>query len=48
MKLKKLADKKCIHDFSFVLDPSVPSAKGTCIYHGDFISDSGACPVCND
>ncbi len=47
MKLLKLAGKKCIHSFSFILSPSVPSVKGSCFYHGSFESESGACPKCN-
>jgi hypothetical protein len=47
MKLKKLARKKAIHAFSFILNKMVPSVSGTCFYHGAFESESGACPQCN-
>lgn len=46
MKLTKLAENKSIHDLSLVLDMNVPSASGTCLYHGTFDSESGACPSC--
>ncbi|WP_167406109.1 hypothetical protein [Amycolatopsis thailandensis] len=47
MKLTTLAKSKCIQDLALVMDMGVPSASGTCIYHGAFDSESGACPRCN-